>query len=753
MDAAAPLKAWAGARVAVLSPTPTHPQDFGNRKRIFRICRRYVEEGARLTFIHYPVELEWREQVPFRAQREMNAAWHRSFTIAPTRRPHEDPAGTYHSIDEWWDGAIGDFLTWLFAVESFDIFIVNYSWLSKSLEYAPRSTFKILDTHDKFSGRKEMLESLGLRPEFFYTTDAQERIALGRADLVWAIKPEEANELQLLTDKPVLALQHLDPLETLPRPEHDAQGYLRVGVIGARNNVNRMNIGEFLREAEPIFRNAFAPVKIVIAGSVCDLLEDIDSPFVELMGPVGDVEDFYRSVDCVAIPMRRSTGLKIKTGEALSFGLPVLSLAHAFEGYEPVHNMHALTDFEEMAQALVELSFAPRAQLESLAAASLLAHKKTATAIARSFRRSDALALEKRKLVVIATDSRALAGGNIFELVLKSIFGPVRDTAGVAILIVRGDVRHVLDNPGVADSLRRVIVSADLPGARELSGSLAAIGVEVFDVAQYLATAQPAVVVADAPHPGLTANDLPGATILLRPDMIRLSDPGASLNIALHCYGRAIVSTPSLSRDLAGLCTATGAKFIPAPVLWSRGALRIRSAPINFGRKTVAILGSADTQAMAMTIDMARAWDLKPYIVATSPPAVQLEPKVPFVPPTAFFASIVEGRRTPPDFAVELDAVEPGVAFSREMIDRLRVPTVVTSAVGLHRSIPVENRPMYAATEHELWEAMRSLALDPPELREAAYRYDWADQQRERGWQELWRHCIGVPGSEEAELA
>jgi len=751
MAAADTMKAWAGARIAVLSPTPTHPLDFGNRKRIYRICRRYVEEGARLTFIHYPAELEWREQIPFRAQRTISATWAESFTIAPTRRLHEDPAGTYHSIDEWWDSAIGDFLTWLFAVESFDVFIVNYSWLSKALEYAPRSTFKILDTHDRFSGRKEMLESLGLRPEFFYTTDAQERIALARADLVWAIKREEADELQLLSDKPVLALPHLDPFESLAQPERDAQGYLKVGVIGARNNVNRMNITEFLRDAEPVFRGAFAPVKIVIAGSVCDLLEGVESPFVDLVGPVDSVEDFYRSVDCVAVPMRRSTGLKIKTGEALSFGLPVLSLAHAFEGYEPAHKMHALADFKAMAEAIVELSFAPHAQLDALAAASVQAHKKTAATIAKAFRRSDALALEKRRLIVIAADSRALVPGSVFDQVLRSIHGAMRETASVTVLIVRGQARDVAGNAGAADNLRRVIVAGDLPGAQELSGELSALGIEMFDVAQYLANARPTIVVADALHPGLVAGDLAGTTILLRPEMIAMSDPGAALDIALGRYGRSVVSSTALSAELAGLCAATGSEYAPAPAVWSNGAFKIRHAPDHSGRTTIAMLGRAATPAMAMAVEMARAWGLEPYIVSTT--AETTAEGAPCVTAADFVMSIVAGERPPPDFAVELGANELGLPFCRELLDRLHVPVIATSPVGVHGSILIENRPMHAATEHELWTALRSLALDAPGLRANALKHAAQDLQRERSWHDLWRRCTNSPGIEDAELA
>ena len=32
------LSDWNGLNVLVISPTPTHPKDFGNRKRVFEIC-------------------------------------------------------------------------------------------------------------------------------------------------------------------------------------------------------------------------------------------------------------------------------------------------------------------------------------------------------------------------------------------------------------------------------------------------------------------------------------------------------------------------------------------------------------------------------------------------------------------------------------------------------------------------------------------------------------------------------------------
>ncbi|MEI9930869.1 MAG: hypothetical protein WDM89_10045 [Rhizomicrobium sp.] len=113
-------------------------------------------------------------------------------------------------------------------MEAFDAFIVNYAWLSKALEFAPHGIFKILDTHDKVSDRKEVLASLGLGPEFFYTTKAEEAVALGRADLVWAIKDQEKALFEEMAKMPVLTLPHLDPPRDFERPAPVRMEFLRL---------------------------------------------------------------------------------------------------------------------------------------------------------------------------------------------------------------------------------------------------------------------------------------------------------------------------------------------------------------------------------------------------------------------------------------------------------------------------------------------------------------------------------------------
>jgi hypothetical protein len=357
--------------VLVLSPTPTWPLDFGNRKRIDAVRTHLRGRGARPHLLLYPAEMDWRGQLPLASWRKMSEQWE-SVHIAPATRPlHSPPEGLDHTIDEWWDPAIGDHLAWLFAHKWFDAFIVNYTYLSKGLEYAPRGVFKILDTHDRFADRRQLLESHGIAPEFFHTTRDEEAKAVARADLVWAIKPQEADYLRSLGNVPVTTLLHFEPWRPIERrPTPDDDGYLTIGLLGARNSINATTTRYFLDVAIPHFRRNFASIKIRIAGSMSLDLEDrAKLPEVEIVGRLERVEDFYASIDAVVIPMTFSTGLKIKTAEAIGAGAAIVAHAHAFEGFCPAHPYHELQELGDVAEACVALSF-DREQLEVLRRAS-----------------------------------------------------------------------------------------------------------------------------------------------------------------------------------------------------------------------------------------------------------------------------------------------------------------------------------------------------------------------------------------------
>lgn len=356
--------------IAVLSPTPSHPHDFGNRKRIYQICSGLKKRGARISFIHYPLEADWRSRCPADGLQMMREEWDDVHIVAPSIPIHCGASGEDHGLDEWWDPALESFLKWYLNTRTFDAFLVNYLYLSKALTLKPRSCLGILDTHDKFAGRRQMLASIGIGPEFFHTTEEEERRGIARADLAIAIKDQEEEYFKGLSGNDVMTVPFAEPARGLASLEPDEEGYLRVGLLGARNNLNFHNMRRFLELAVPKVRSHMAPLKFILAGTMCrDFAHlSVDNGIVELMGPVDDIADFYKAVDVVAVPMDVSSGQKIKIGEALAFGVPLISHAHAFEGYVSSHPLQTCRSFEQMAEACLELSF-DRQMLDGLAAA------------------------------------------------------------------------------------------------------------------------------------------------------------------------------------------------------------------------------------------------------------------------------------------------------------------------------------------------------------------------------------------------
>ena len=744
---------WTGQRVLVLSPTPTHPQDFGNRKRIFEVCRTLRDAGAEITFIHYPAETEWRQANPWSAERAMVAAWTQYYTVPASRDLHTAPKGTHHEIDEWWDDAIGVFLRWLFSVQTFDVFIVNYAWLSKAFEFAPPSIVKILDTHDKKSGRRELLTANGIAAEYFFTTEPQEKIAFNRADLIWAIKDEERAVFEKMTTTPVITIPHLDPAHRLTRPEPDPEGYLRVGFLAARNNINRVNVTNFLRIAEPIFTASFAPIKLVIGGSICDYLAEMKPPpFVELRGRVPSADAFYESVDCAVIPMTFSTGLKIKTVEAISAGMPVVSTAHAFEGFQPADRMHTLADFPALAQALVDLAFAPRSQLDDLSTASTMSHLATARLIDASFGRTLDHVRKNQHSVVLAVDSRAFVPGTVFNLVLKSVHAYLRVLGNVSVLVVKGSAAHLIDNESLADQIGRVLIARDLDDVEASEPRLNAMHAAIVDVEDFLARKHVKVLIADALHDAFYKPCCSETTVFVRAEIIALGERTSSFHFPGEAFRRAFAVTARPARDVAAGRAMTNASMILAPCINRAQGLIPALKPKDGSR--IVLLGSPQTRGMALANILAESWRMKPMtVIGVDRFEDDGREMAGGTRAEAFVEDLIRGNIAAPLFAVDLSGGQLGLQLCREVLERLGVPVVTAGSVGLHRSLGVNSLPSTVATEFELSEVFRAFAIDPEMPANPAFSNARAYLDSDRGWAYIWGFCKRLFATRDPEFA
>ena len=329
-------------RVLVVSPTPSHPQDAGNRARIHALLSALKAAGHAIHFC-----LLLRENPSPAALAEMRDAWDEVIEVPHDRTREARSLGALNALDDWiLPEAEAAFAALAARDPGFDLVLVEYVFLSRAFEVFPRHIPRVLDTHDIFAGRAARLAALGLENRFFATTEAEENRGLDRADLVLAIQAEEARDLAGRTRAVVTTLGHLPWDGRAPLEQRFAPWPVALGYIGSANPINTRALGRFLAALDPARLDAEGG-EMLVAGAAARGLEP--APGLRPLGAVTDADALYAEVDLVVNPHEGGTGLKIKTVEALARGRPVIGTAEAFAGLPAEAACHAATDAAETA--------------------------------------------------------------------------------------------------------------------------------------------------------------------------------------------------------------------------------------------------------------------------------------------------------------------------------------------------------------------------------------------------------------------
>jgi len=322
-------------RCLVLSPTPTHPQDAGNRGRIHALLLALKGFGHRVEFAFVR-----REAVAEAAVDAMRGAWD-ALHLIPYDRTAEraGPDGTF-GLDDWFPPSVEAAVAALAAAGPYDLVLVEYVFLSRALELFPAGTLKLLDTHDVFADRHLRLEALGLPAGFFHTTAAEEARGLDRADLVLAIQDDERQAFEEVTVRPVATLGFLPAVRPdAPPAPRDATG---IGYLGSANPLNGRALERFLEALDPAWLAARG-AEMRVGGGAARLAGPARPGLVPV--PTVDRPEAFLSELALAVnPHEGGTGLKIKTVEALAHGLPVIGTAEAFRGLGARAAFHAAPD-------------------------------------------------------------------------------------------------------------------------------------------------------------------------------------------------------------------------------------------------------------------------------------------------------------------------------------------------------------------------------------------------------------------------
>jgi glycosyltransferase involved in cell wall biosynthesis len=387
-------------RVLVVSPTPSHPQDAGNRARIHALLSSLKAAGHSVHLC-----LLMREAPSPAALDAMRAAWDEVIEVPHDRAREARSLGALNAIDDWiLPEAEAAFAALAAREPGFDLLLVEYVFLSRAFEFFPRHIPRVLDTHDIFAGRAARLEALGLENRFFATTEAEENRGLDRADLVLAIQAEEARDLAGRTRAVVTTLGHLPWDGRAPLDPRFAPWPVALGYLGSANPINGRALGRFLAALDPARLDAEGG-EMLVAGAAARGLEP--GPGLRPLGTIADADALYAEVDLVVNPHEGGTGLKIKTVEALARGRPVIGTTEAFAGLPTEAACHAAADAVETAalarRAVTDEAY--RAEVEAASAALAAAYGAEVGRARAILASPPALArLLDRPRVLLATD-------------------------------------------------------------------------------------------------------------------------------------------------------------------------------------------------------------------------------------------------------------------------------------------------------------------------------------------------------------
>lgn len=348
-------------QILVIAPVPTSPATQGSRQRARDIARAFQAKGDSVTLLY------WTGELPEPGSIEaMEADWDDVQIVSSKGHVRPAPGAAGFGIDDWYHPAIGRRIAALLREQRFDACVVNYVWLSRALLALPDDCVKIIDLHDLFGDRAETFRAIGLRPDWFHTSIAEERRGFERADLLVAIQAEEAEEARRRTSREIMEVGFLS--RPWPAPQRARRGDLVFGYLASANGFNVASISAFcdaLGDAGPM-----PGVRFVAAGPVCDALAAMLGNRFELLGRVTAVEDFYRGIDCAINPMLGGTGLKIKTVEALGHGVAMVGTRAAFAGIESDRPEHGCETMAAMVAAIAGLGREPDG-MDALRAASV----------------------------------------------------------------------------------------------------------------------------------------------------------------------------------------------------------------------------------------------------------------------------------------------------------------------------------------------------------------------------------------------
>jgi glycosyltransferase involved in cell wall biosynthesis len=335
-------------KILIISPTPTHPQNAGNRIRIFRLASLLRESfDVHFAFIGFEkadipfMQQFWQDKfldIPYQhvpQQPVRNILWRISKKLKLDRLRRKLFFKGKYGIDDLYDSTADAYIRQYLTQHTFDAVLLEYVYFSKVLLNIPAKTLKLLDTIDIYANRDLKFTHKGFAPNFFYTTDREEAKGLNRADVVIAIQENERDFFESIVRKETKVITVGHPIE-VHNTYQERKSRHRLLFLASNNQPNVLSIQYFIKDILPVLVAGRPDVILTLAGRICEKIE-VTHKNVRKIGEV-ESEDFlqlYTETDIIVSPILVGTGIKIKNLEAMGYGKPLVTTSVGAEGLEP----------------------------------------------------------------------------------------------------------------------------------------------------------------------------------------------------------------------------------------------------------------------------------------------------------------------------------------------------------------------------------------------------------------------------------
>ncbi len=252
----------------------------------------------------------------------------------------------------------------IFAERKFDYAILSFWFLAEYYmdvirRFSPQTQIIVdsVDIHFVRELREAHLKKDKNLEQKALKRKARELKVYRQADRVWVVTEEDRKKIQpYIDDVPIDVVPNIHQPVPYQKSFAQSKDLLFVGNFSHPPNVDAVQY--FVKEIFPEVRSALPDVKFYIVGNhPPEEIVHLQNENIIVTGFVPELEPYLLKARISVSPLRYGAGMKGKVGEALSYGLPVVTTSIGAEGMNLQHEEQVLIadDAQEFARQIIRL--------------------------------------------------------------------------------------------------------------------------------------------------------------------------------------------------------------------------------------------------------------------------------------------------------------------------------------------------------------------------------------------------------------